>query len=227
MEKENTPYMDDTRYLSAKSLIEALSAYSNPDTLKAYDDSYEMDGGSKVKFAPLVMAVGETLSNLSALDETQSRLLAELKNQVTELIKTHALIPVGFLAPRHSTSKPEIISLDVFLSGEINWDKSEIAYKDLEFTAIRLVEDETQKIRANNFQRSGGLAIKVKKSDKSHFSGLGPSQHLTEKEAANYLGISNRVIQGLRVKGGGPEFLKTGHAIRYRIADLDLWKNKE
>jgi len=227
MEKDNTDFMDEARYLNAKPLIEALSVYSNADTLKAYDDSYGTNKSGKTKFAPVVMAVGETLSNIENLTDTQSNLLAELKKQVTELVKTNALIPVGFILPRASTDKPQIISVDLFLAGEVNWDKSEVTSNGLEFAAVRLVEDDTQKIKANNFQRSGGLAVKVKKNDKSHFTHLVPTQNLNEKEAASYLGVSNRVLQGLRVKGGGPEFIKIGQAIRYQIADLIKWMDRD
>jgi hypothetical protein len=226
MEKDNPLFIDDTRYLGAKSLIEALSAYSNADTLKAYDESYGTNKNNKTKFAPVVMAIGETLSNIETLSDVQSGLLAELKKQVTELVRNKALIPTGFNTPRTSTSKPETLPVEAFLLGEVNWDKSEVTYNNLEFSAVRLVEDDAQKIKSNNFYRSGGLAIKIKKSDKSNFSDLGPNSHLNEKEAASYLGVSNRVLQGFRVKGGGPEFVKIGQAIRYKIADLTKWIEK-
>lgn len=47
---------------------------------------------------------------------------------------------------------------------------------------------------------------------------------LTETEAAQFLGFSIRALQGWRVKGGGPKFVKvSGRAVRYRRRDLILW----
>jgi predicted DNA-binding transcriptional regulator AlpA len=45
---------------------------------------------------------------------------------------------------------------------------------------------------------------------------------LDEDEAADYLGLSPRTLQGLRVKGGGPDYIKLGsRAVRYRLSDLE------
>jgi predicted DNA-binding transcriptional regulator AlpA len=45
---------------------------------------------------------------------------------------------------------------------------------------------------------------------------------LDEDEAAEYLGLSPRTLQGLRVKGGGPDYIKIGsRAVRYRLSDLE------
>jgi predicted DNA-binding transcriptional regulator AlpA len=47
---------------------------------------------------------------------------------------------------------------------------------------------------------------------------------LTETEAAQFIGFSIRALQGWRVKGGGPKFVKvSGRAVRYRRCDLILW----
>ena len=43
---------------------------------------------------------------------------------------------------------------------------------------------------------------------------------LTEKEAAKVLRISVRTLQGWRVDGGGPKFLKIGRSVRYRLSAL-------
>ena len=48
--------------------------------------------------------------------------------------------------------------------------------------------------------------------------------YLTETEAGERLGFSIRTLQGWRMKGGGPPFLKiSARAIRYRASDLDAW----
>ena len=47
---------------------------------------------------------------------------------------------------------------------------------------------------------------------------------LNENEAANFLGYSVRALQGWRVKGGGPRFVKvSARSIRYRRRDLIQW----
>lgn len=46
---------------------------------------------------------------------------------------------------------------------------------------------------------------------------------LNEFEAANILGLSPRTLQALRVKGGGPKFLKLRRSVRYRPADLEAF----
>jgi len=49
-------------------------------------------------------------------------------------------------------------------------------------------------------------------------------QLLTEGEASRFLGFSVRSLQGWRVKGGGPRFVKIGgRSVRYRRRDLNAW----
>ena len=51
-----------------------------------------------------------------------------------------------------------------------------------------------------------------------------PQQLLNQKQAANLLGASEKTLEGWRVKGGGPRFLKQGSRfIRYRMSDLSEW----
>jgi len=44
---------------------------------------------------------------------------------------------------------------------------------------------------------------------------------LDVEEAAEYLGLSKSTLNKWRCHGGGPQFIKMGRAIRYRISDLD------
>ena len=45
---------------------------------------------------------------------------------------------------------------------------------------------------------------------------------LDEDEAAEFLGLSPRTLQGLRVRGGGPDYIKIGtRAVRYCLSDLE------
>lgn len=52
---------------------------------------------------------------------------------------------------------------------------------------------------------------------------------LTEKEAAQYITMSQSFLRQDRMNGyregrtKGPHFMKLGRAIRYRIEDLDAW----
>ena len=49
---------------------------------------------------------------------------------------------------------------------------------------------------------------------------------LNESQAAKVLGVSVRTIQGWRVKGGGPVFLKLGNgrgSVRYRLEDIEAY----
>jgi excisionase family DNA binding protein len=47
---------------------------------------------------------------------------------------------------------------------------------------------------------------------------------LTVHEAADYLRLSKRTLERLRVSGLGPKFVKCGgRSIRYRQSDLDEW----
>lgn len=47
---------------------------------------------------------------------------------------------------------------------------------------------------------------------------------LTERQAAEALGISHRSLQAWRCRGEGPKFLKlNGTIVRYRAEDLDAW----
>jgi predicted DNA-binding transcriptional regulator AlpA len=48
-----------------------------------------------------------------------------------------------------------------------------------------------------------------------------PSVVLDTRAAADFLGISPRTLEGFRVRGGGPRFVKIGGAVRYRLASLE------
>lgn len=46
---------------------------------------------------------------------------------------------------------------------------------------------------------------------------------LTAKEAAELLNLTTHTLAQYRWKGIGPKFLKLGHLVRYREADLRDW----
>lgn len=44
---------------------------------------------------------------------------------------------------------------------------------------------------------------------------------LDTRTAADFLGVSARTLEGFRVRGGGPRFVKIGGAVRYRLTSLE------
>jgi len=46
---------------------------------------------------------------------------------------------------------------------------------------------------------------------------------LRTDEAAEILGLSPRTLEALRVRGGGPTYLKVGRLVRYDREDIDGW----
>jgi predicted DNA-binding transcriptional regulator AlpA len=49
-------------------------------------------------------------------------------------------------------------------------------------------------------------------------------QRLNTQEAAEYVGVTKRMLQDLRTSGGGPRFMKlSSKTIRYDLIDIDIW----
>ncbi|TAH37838.1 MAG: DNA-binding protein [Alphaproteobacteria bacterium] len=136
------------------------------------------------------------------------------------------------------TDKPFKIPPDLFLNGEIDWEKSELKNKKLEFEGIRLLQDINPIIdiqpeyientgKSNNPEKFKNNILplnkskKLEKPKKPDFKN--PDLHINEKDAAEFLGISHRTLQGMRYKGDGPEYVKLKKAIRYKIAELNKW----
>jgi hypothetical protein len=46
---------------------------------------------------------------------------------------------------------------------------------------------------------------------------------MNERNAAMYTGMSAFYLRSARCRGVGPEFLRLGRSIRYRVSDLDEW----
>ena len=51
-------------------------------------------------------------------------------------------------------------------------------------------------------------------------------QYLTNSEAAEFLKLSPRTLEKLRVLGTGPSFRKFGRRVVYDMADLVSWSNE-
>lgn len=48
-------------------------------------------------------------------------------------------------------------------------------------------------------------------------------EYLDTRAAAEYVGMSSKTLEKLRWAGGGPAYYKLG-GIRYRLDDLDMWR---
>ena len=55
---------------------------------------------------------------------------------------------------------------------------------------------------------------------------LNDTQYLNNDEAANFLKLSPRTLEKLRVLGTGPQFRKFGRRVVYDVADLVSWSNQ-
>ena len=50
---------------------------------------------------------------------------------------------------------------------------------------------------------------------------------LDTRGGADYLGVSPRTLEGLRVRGGGPPFVKVGGRVVYRVARLEEYLQQQ
>jgi hypothetical protein len=51
-----------------------------------------------------------------------------------------------------------------------------------------------------------------------------PVQHLSQKQLALRLGLSERTIEGWRYRGKGPDYLRLEGRIAYRLADVERFE---
>ena len=52
-----------------------------------------------------------------------------------------------------------------------------------------------------------------------------PMTYLDAHQAAEFLRLSPRTLEKQRVVGGGPQFMKLGRRVIYRLEDLEAWAN--
>ena len=50
-----------------------------------------------------------------------------------------------------------------------------------------------------------------------------PRRLLNEREVADWLNLSERTLQGWRLRGEGPAFEKLGRSVRYSPASVEAW----
>jgi len=53
------------------------------------------------------------------------------------------------------------------------------------------------------------------------------SRLMTSKEVAEYLRISESLINSYRADGIGPVYIKMGKLVRYRLEDVEEWMSKQ
>lgn len=46
---------------------------------------------------------------------------------------------------------------------------------------------------------------------------------IDDREVSKLTGIARKTLQNMRLKGGGPEFIKIGKNCRYRPSEIDNW----
>ena len=50
--------------------------------------------------------------------------------------------------------------------------------------------------------------------------------YMTTREVAAFLGLSAGTLCVWRSQGKGPNYYKVGNAVRYKIEDVEAWKNE-
>lgn len=59
----------------------------------------------------------------------------------------------------------------------------------------------------------------------NNFSNLTDDRCLKTSEVAEYLGLSDKTIRQYRTDGRGPEYARFGRMIRYRLSDVNKWRD--
>ena len=49
------------------------------------------------------------------------------------------------------------------------------------------------------------------------------AEYLNERQLADRLGVSERTLQGWRLKGGGVPYYKIGRLVRYSVIEVTTW----
>jgi hypothetical protein len=54
-----------------------------------------------------------------------------------------------------------------------------------------------------------------------------PQLAVCETDAARALGVSVKLLRRLRLRGGGPRFVKISNLVRYQVSELERWMVKQ
>lgn len=52
-------------------------------------------------------------------------------------------------------------------------------------------------------------------------------RYLSERQAADYLGVSDKTLQRYRGSGQGPQFIKLSGRVLYDVHDCDAWMTSQ
>lgn len=230
MDGANTE-IDENAYLSGAALGDAIFEFGSPELIEAYNKPIQIKPlKDPAGFVEIIQGYFLAKGEIQNTNLERQNIIQALKNEIKGQIRKGDLIPFGFKEPRNIEDKPIKIPADLLLSGELNWDNSELKYRTAEFTGIRLLGDLMPPIEIkpeNSEIVEISEPIKKKKNSKNtklDFAELPDDRHLNEKQVADYLGLSVKTLQGYRVKGGGPEFFKFGpKMVRYRLDDIKKW----
>ena len=229
--------MHSDAYLQGIPLSEAVFKYALPEQVAAWQKAFKSPDTSKAGQAGennvwgALQILGQGLIEIQAGTQRMKIIEAGLQKSLLEYLKIGKLFAWGFKTPRKIEDNPIKIPVDLFFGGMINWQNSTLNSQGLDFTGIRVFKNSGTIIDAvPNIQKQIENKPEIlPKTRKQNFSDLDPEVHIDEKKAADFLGISSRTLQGYRLKGGGPKFLKLKKAVRYKIQDLIDWveKNKK
>lgn len=221
--------MNDNVYLKAFSLSDAVFEFGNVELIAIHKNSQKIMT-PEIKENSILGILNEGLKSFQAINDAQNErntIYNQLKSEIIKLIQKGELVAFGYEVPLKTNAEPIQIQPYLF-SGEINWDNSELKFKNLEFTGIKALKAETKENYAlENIELENKLNSEIKKQ--KQITDLDPQGYLTEKELAPILNISPRTLKGRRVKGGGIAFHKIGEkSVRYKVADVLEWlKNKK
>ena len=210
--------MDElTTYNSGILLKDAIFKFAKLELLEKYKGIAIVE--PQLKATSLLEAITEGLQGFHAIGAAQnqrSAILIEIKSDITARIQNSELMALGLELPITPLTKPTQIPAHLF-SGDINWENSELVFKNLAYSGIKL-------LKAGINENQDSWSVQLKDEIKAQqLSDLDPAAHIDEKEAAKFLGISPRTLQGYRIKGGGPDFIKIGKSVRYKIGYLIQW----
>jgi len=212
--------ISENDYLAGSPLGSALFDYGDSELIANYrsiPNDFSPDAKSKTGFWGALEGITNSLQQFQTSNYQRNKIITELKNQLLYRVKTGELAIYGYTHPQNIQDMPIKIPANMFIAGEINWENSELKFKNSEFTGIRVLAN------SQNITKTSKTIAKTI-TEKLNFANLDPDLHIDEKKAAEYMGISYRTLQGYRVKGGGPQFTKIGKkTIRYRIGDLIAW----
>jgi hypothetical protein len=219
-------------YLQGIPLSEAIFKAADAESLQKYNEMANIKITALPKktegFGDILRAAASQLQDFQINQGKIKEIENILKNRLLKLIKNGDLMAFGFEMPRNIQDQPIKIPPDLFFGGEINWQKSELKSQNLEFSGIKIFKNSNPVIdlSPNNLKNTQKqIPDEAEKAKKPNFADLDPELHIGEKDAAKYLGISPRTLQGYRLNGGGPEYLKLKKAVRYKIRDLIEWTN--